>query len=180
MVEKSAKQEQKDLVHKYQIDPDCTKEEFIAVAKLYSREVINKHNLQASVGDLTWELSVRAKRRAGAVKRQNGQPYAISLTWDYFKQNGWPAIAATIRHELIHVHLINERSDASHGSEFKTLAKKLDTDVRCETFIEPKWWVVCSDCEIRIPRYQRSKLVKDTENYSCAKCGGSLNIVATD
>lgn len=163
-----------DTVDKYQISPDCSKEEFIAVVKRYARKVTDEFSLSVSVTELDWEVSVRAKRRAGAVKHRDGTPESVSLTWEYFEQKGWEAIAETIRHELIHVHLLNEAQDAGHGPPFRELAQDLNTRIRCSRFAEPNWWVVCDSCGDRVARYRRSPLIDDPDQYRCGSCGGAL------
>ncbi len=159
-------------VSSYHIASDATVEEFLAVAKLYARDVVDRHQLTVTVDDLDWEVSTRATRRAGAVKHRDGRPEVVSLTWAYFETKGWDAMAETIRHELVHVHLLNEHDDGSHGERFRTLAAELRTGVRCERFAEPRWWIVCQSCGARLARYKRSKLVREVESYRCGDCGG--------
>jgi predicted SprT family Zn-dependent metalloprotease len=161
----------------YALDVDASVEEFLAVAKVYAREVVRAYDLSASVSALDWEVSKRAKRRAGAVRHRDGTPLAVSLTWEHFQERGWGAAAETVRHELLHVHLLNEHGDPSHGERFRTLAERLQTGVHCERFADPDWWVVCTDCDSRLARYRRSKLVTDTDDYRCGGCGGALRVV---
>jgi predicted SprT family Zn-dependent metalloprotease len=164
----------------YKIPSDCTPTEFLAAAKLYSREIVDEYDLNVSVTDLDWEVSKRAKRRAGVVYHRNYQPTSIKLTWDYFIKKGWQAMASTIRHEIIHVHLLNDHNDPSHGRAFRRLAEELNTKVHCELFKNPKWWVICERCDDRIPRYKKSKLVTHPNRYKCKKCGGNLFIDEND
>lgn len=161
---------------RYAVGSDCAHEEFLAAAKVYARAVVAEHDLTASVSDLSWEVSTRAKRRAGAVKYRDGDPQAVVLTWAHFENSGWEAMAATIRHELAHVHLLNEAGDASHGKRFQRLAERLHTHVNCERFVPPEWWVVCTECENRLGRYRRSKLVTNPAQYQCADCGGAFRV----
>lgn len=165
-----------DVSH-FAIGTHVSPDEFLAVTRVYARRVVDAHGLNVNVSDLDWEVSKRAKRRAGAVKYSEGNPEAVSLTWEYFQERGWAATAETIRHELIHVHLLNERGDGSHGSEFRQLADELKTTVRCEIFAEPKWWIVCQECGAQIPRYRRSKVVKHPAQYRCGRCDGEVEIV---
>lgn len=158
----------------YHIEPDVTVEEFLAVSKLYAREIVDQHELTVTVDDLEWNVSTRAKRRAGAVRYRDDRPEAVSLTWEYFETQGWEAMAETIRHELVHVHLLNEYGDGSHGERFRRVAEALRTTVHCERFAAPKWWIVCRSCGLRIARYRRSKLVENVESYRCGSCGGAL------
>ena len=165
-----------DAVRRYAVSAECTREEFLAAAKVYARTVVADHDLSVSVSDLSWEVSTRAKRRAGAVKYRDGVPETVVLTWGHFENAGWPAAAATIRHELAHVHLLNESGDASHGSAFRRLADRLDTHVHCDRFTPPEWWVRCTDCDATLPRYRRSKLVEHPDQYRCGDCGGSFRV----
>ncbi|GAA0242446.1 hypothetical protein ACFFQF_19890 [Haladaptatus pallidirubidus] len=51
-----------------------------------------------------------------------------------------------------------------------------DTSQYCERFKLPNWWVICEECGGRFSRYQRSKVVKQPEKYSCGDCGGALRV----
>ena len=160
----------------YAIDTGCSHEEFLAVARVYARAVVDAHDLTVPVSDLEWSVSTRARRRAGAVKYVDGTPTEIVLTWAQFQGNGWTATAATVRHELAHAHLIAEADDPSHGQRFRRLANRLDTHVHCERFADPEWWVTCRDCGHRLARYRRSKLVDNPDQYRCGECGGRLAV----
>lgn len=174
--------DRESLLHpvEYRIDPDCSPAEFLAVAKVYAREVVETFDLTVSVSDLEWAVSKRAKRRAGAVRSRNGEPVEVRLTWEQFDSHGWLAAAETIRHELAHVHLLNEGVGGGHGPAFKRLAERLETPVRCERFADPTWWVTCTDCGARLARYRRSKLVEHPARYRCGDCGGSFTVERND
>lgn len=159
----------------YEIDTDVSEAEFLAVAKVYAREIAQNYDLSVDVSALDWEVSKRAKRRAGAVKHRDDTPETVSLTWAHFQEHGWGAAAETIRHELIHVHLLTEHGDPGHGDRFEEWAGRLQTTVHCETFADPNWWVVCEDCGSEMPRYRKSKLVKNPGQYRCGGCGGRLH-----
>lgn len=161
----------------YAVDADASVPEFVAVAKVYAREVVRRYDLSVNVSALDWEVSKRAKRRAGAVKHRDGTPVAVSLTWEHFQRRGWAATAETIRHELAHAHLLNEHGDGTHGERFRELAARLRTSVHCERFAEPNWWIRCEDCGSELARYRKSKLVTDTDSYRCGGCGGALRLV---
>ena len=164
----------------YHIESDVTVEGFLAVSRLYARDVVDQYDLSADVTALEWAVSKRAKRRAGAVTYRDGHPESVSLTWEYFQTMGWAAIAETIRHELIHVHLLNEHGDGSHGDRFRELARRLETGTNCERFSEPKWWITCQSCGQTLARYRRSKLVQNIDSYRCGDCGGPLRRERTD
>nr|WP_282594564.1 SprT-like domain-containing protein [Halomarina salina] len=161
----------------YEVSSDVSVPEFLAVAKVYAREVVRQYDLSVSVSDLDWEVSKRAKRRAGAVRHRDGEPVAVSLTWEHFQRRGWGAAAETIRHELAHAHLLTEHGDASHGERFRDLAETLQTGVHCERFADPNWLIRCRSCGSELARYRKSKLVTDTESYRCGGCGGELRVV---
>jgi len=165
-----------DPLERYAVAADASHEEFLAAAKLYARAVVERHDLSVDVSDLDWEVTTRAKRRAGAVLYRDGEPETVRLTWGQFANEGWRAAAATVRHELVHVHLLAEDGDPSHGSAFRRLADELDTHVRCERFTDPEWWVTCVDCGARLARYRRSKLVEEPGRYECGDCGGSFRV----
>jgi SprT-like protein len=164
----------------YAVDTDASPEEFLAACKLYARDVAAAFDLSVDVGALDWTVSRRAKRRAGQVRYRDGEPETVVLTWGYLDAHGWAAMAETVRHELAHVHLLNEHGDASHGERFERWAERLDTHRHCEPFTQPEWWVVCEDCDAALARYRESKLVRRVDEYRCGSCGGALRLVDGD
>jgi len=164
----------------YAVDTDASEAEFLAACKLYAREVVDAFGLSADVGRLDWQVSRRAKRRAGQVRYRDDEPEVVVLTWGYFERRGWAAMASTVRHELVHVHLLNEYGDGSHGERFERWAERLDTCVSCELFTTPEWWVVCVDCDAALARYRESKLVRRVDEYRCGECGGDLRLADGD
>jgi SprT-like protein len=164
----------------YEISQPCTHEELLAVAKVYARAVVRAFDLSVVVSDLSWEVSTRAKRRAGATTYRDGEPESIRLAWRQFDRQGWAATASTVRHELIHAHHLNEGIGPGHGLEFQRLAEQLETAVHCERFTEPEWWVHCTECDVTLARYRRSKLVSNPSAYQCGDCGGDLRVEAVD
>lgn len=159
----------------YAVDADATTpEEFLAVARVYAREVVRNYGLVVDVDTLDWAVSKRARRRAGAVHYRDGDPERVSIAWALFENRGWGAAAETIRHELIHAHLLNEHGDPGHGDRFEAWARRLQTPVTCELFADPNYWVVCRDCGSELARYRESKLVKNPDDYRCGGCGGRL------
>lgn len=165
-----------ETVSRYAVSTDCTHREFLAAVKLYARAVVESTTLSVDVNDLEWEVSTRARRRAGAVKHRDGDPLAVSLTWAYFQHAGWTPTAAIVRHELIHAHLLDAAGDASHGAAFEALAETLDAPRRCERFSEPAWWVECESCDTQLARYRASAVTKHPERYACGDCGGTLRV----
>lgn len=154
----------------------CNPEELSSALKSYSDEVSKFANLDVPVEQLCWEISHRSKRRAGAVFHRNGDPTTVQFSWDFFLEKGWSSTAETARHELIHIHLLRKDSDPSHGKEFKKLASRLETNIHCKEFSEPKWIAECVDCGNEFKRYIRSKLIKNPSKYRCGDCHGKLAV----
>jgi|AntRauTorcE11898_2_1112593.scaffolds.fasta_scaffold04138_2 predicted SprT family Zn-dependent metalloprotease len=161
---------------RYSLSSECTDRELRSVVKIYAREVVDAHDLAVSVSELEWEISHRAKRRAGALYHADGQPERIQIARRQFDNSGWLAVASTIRHELIHAHLVRVADEPGHGERFERLAAELDTSVHCDRFSDPKYWVRCEDCDQKIPRYRESKLVKQADQFRCGDCGGRFDV----
>ncbi|MCL7418408.1 MAG: SprT-like domain-containing protein [Halalkalicoccus sp.] len=100
----------------------------------------------------------------------------MRLSWDAYESYGWKQFSRVVRHELIHAWQYHEYGEADHGSTFRRWVEPLETDRHCEQYAEPKYWVICEECESRDPRYRRSKVVKEPEKYSCGQCGGGISI----
>lgn len=164
------------LVQSYHIDRNASPSEFLAASKCYARAIVDDFDLDVVVSELDWDVSTRARRRAGATRYDASGPIGIRLTWRYFETFGWEAIAKTIRHELIHAHLLTTTGDGSHGPLFRQLALELDVDIHCERFSEPRWVIECQQCDARFHRYHRCPLVDETIRYKCGDCGGRLHI----
>lgn len=165
---------------RYALSSGCTDGELRSVVKIYARKVVEAHDLAVAVSSLEWEISHRAKRRAGALFRSDGHPQRIQIARRHFENSGWLAVTSTIRHELIHAHLLNTERDVGHGKRFQQFAEALDTSVHCERFSEPSYWVRCEECGREIARYRESKLVKQADQFRCGDCGGRFSVVPAD
>lgn len=153
-------------------DPE-TPAELLARAKQYARTV----PLSLDYGAISWEISHRAKRRAGVcLFDPSTEEVTIRLTWDAYEAFGWERFTATIRHELIHALEFRERGESGHGEFFERKARELDAPRHCPRFSEPNYWVVCTGCDNQIGRYRRSKLVKNPQKYRCGDCGDELRV----
>ncbi|MFH5844229.1 SprT-like domain-containing protein [Haladaptatus sp. CMAA 1909] len=129
------------------------------------------------VETIEWEVSHRAQRQAGVTKYDPAtEAITIVLTWRAYEQHGWEQFSATVRHELIHAWQYHEFGEADHGQTFERWTDALDTTQHCKRFKAPNWWVTCEECGGQLPRFQRSKVVKHPEQYSCGDCGGSLRV----
>lgn len=126
---------------------------------------------------IDWETSTRMQRSAGvAIYDHQSEQITIRLSWDAYEAYGWEQFSRVIRHELIHAWQYHEYDEADHGSSFRQWVEPLETDRHCEQYVEPKYWVICEECESRDPRYRRSKVVKHPGKYSCGQCGGGISV----
>ena len=152
-------------------------------AKLLERaaEYATSVSLAVDFEEITWEVSHRAKRRAGACRYDaNSGEVTIRLTWAAYEAFGWEEFTGVIRHELVHAYEFQTRGESGHGPRFRALAKSVDAPRRCQRFSPPAYWVTCRDCGERLARYRRSKLVKQPDRYRCGSCGGTLSVERND
>lgn len=178
-----------------------THEELVAWARAYAREVRREWGVDVRLDLVEWEVSTRAKRRAGALKhpkitettvgipldwdraetadgrRADGRPFpaTVSLTWGAFEAFDRDAFASIVRHELLHLEQYQHSGTTNHGTAFKSRAADLDTEVRCQTFTEPAYVLRCADCEGLVARrYRDCKLVRRADEYRSSCCGAAL------
>lgn len=158
-------------------DEPATPDELLEWAATHAESV----SIPVELDSITWKISHRAKRRAGACQfdRKSGE-IVIRLTWAAYQAFGWEKFSGVVRHELVHAYEFQTRGQSDHGSSFRTLAHQVDAPYRCERFTPPKFWVECVDCGDRLARYKRSKLVKQPERYRCGGCGGTLVVERND
>lgn len=130
--------------------------------------------LDVDLNDIPVEMSGRMQRTAGKVRHKNGDVKFIRYATKAYKNWNWQKFKKTIRHELIHVHQVQNFGHGGHGEEFKRLANSVDTHVHCESFAKPKYLITCVDCGTISSRYTKSKVVKYPERYRCGSCGGDL------
>jgi predicted SprT family Zn-dependent metalloprotease len=160
-------------------DPEYpqTKQVFCERAEAHAADVAAEHFPELPVESIAWETSTRMQRSAGkAIYDRQSEEITIRLSWDAYETYGWEQFARIVRHELIHAWQYHEHGEADHGPTFRQWVEPLETDRHCERYAEPKYWVVCEECESRDLRYRRSKVVKQTEKYSCGRCGGDISI----
>lgn len=158
-------------------DTPTTERGLLDRAQVHAADVAAENFPDLPIEAIAWEVSQRRQRSAGATKYDptTGE-ITISLAWDAFEQHGWEQFSSTVRHELIHAWQYHEFGEADHGRTFERWTDMLDTSRYCERFTSPNWWVICEECGGQLPRFQRSKVVKQPENYSCGDCGGSLRV----
>lgn len=157
-------------------DPE-TPAELLSRARRYARRV----PIDVDPARIEWEVSHRAKRRAGAcLFHPDSGRITIRLTWAAYEAFGWERFAGTIRHELIHALEFDERGESGHGPFFERWAERLDAPRHCPRFSPPAYWIRCADCDHRSARYRRSKVVTDPGRYRCGSCGGRLTVEEVD
>jgi SprT-like protein len=153
-----------------------TKAELRERAAKHAQEVASEHFPELPVESIEWETSTRMQRAAGkAGYNKKTEEIVIRLSWDAYREYGWNKFARTVRHELIHAYQYHEYGEADHGPTFMEWIEPLDTDRHCEQYADPKYWIVCKNCKKRDPRYKRSKVVKNPEDYRC-QCGGEIRV----
>ena len=137
--------------------------------------------LELDLDAVSWEVSRRAKRRAGACRYDgDAGTVTIRLTWAAYEAFGWAEFSGVVRHELVHAYEFQTHGESGHGPRFRTLAERVDAPRHCRRFTPPAYWVTCRDCGQRLARYKRSKLVKHPDRYRCGSCGGRLSVESND
>lgn len=68
----------------------------------WARAYAGTVDIDVDLDAVAWEVSHRAKRRAGVCRHAGGDDVTIALTWDYFETHGWHALTDVVRHELVH------------------------------------------------------------------------------
>lgn len=141
----------------------------------------NYDALDVDLDGFPTEISDKMKRTAGKVahKKRTGIVSYVRYAFKAYKEWGWEKFAETIRHELIHVHTIQNHQVGGHGYHFKQMVEPLDTHRHCEKFSqdEVKYLLYCTGCDEQIgERFKRSKTVSQPEKYSSKCCGESLRV----
>lgn len=165
-------------------DPD-TPRDLLGYARIYAESV----DVDVDHDAISWEVSKRARRRAGACSydADTGE-VTIRLTWDAYEQYGWRQFTATIRHELVHAWEFQEYGEAGHGRRFREKAREVDAPRHCESFTDPRLELACDGaddhneddgyggCGWRTGRHRASKPVKNPGGYRCPDCGGGVAV----
>ncbi|WP_435361249.1 SprT-like domain-containing protein [Haloarchaeobius sp. DFWS5] len=151
-------------------DPD-TPADLCAWARSYAATV----DIDVDLDAVSWEVSKRAKRRAGACRyNPSDETCTVVLTWRAYQAYGWRTFTDTIRHELVHVWEFQQFGESGHGARFREKAAELDAPRHCDPFSEPRYVLVCSaaDCDWRATRHRASEPVKrPADGYRCGDCG---------
>ena len=157
-------------------------DEIVARARIHAREVVAEHELAVDLGALEWEVSARARRRAGACRWHVDREVAtIVLTRRAYERYEWPAFAGVVRHELVHAWEFQQFGESGHGDRFREQAASLEAPRYCDAFAEPRYVLRCraADCDWQATRHQASKPVKAPDQYRCGVCSGSYEVEHT-
>ena len=127
------------------------------------------------------EISTKMKKTAGKVLaiQASDQVELIRYAYGAYKKWGWEQFAETVRHELIHVHTIQNYQKGGHGRLFKSLVEPMNTHRHCESFStdEAKYHLFCTECDKLVAhKFRRSKTVKQPENYRSRCCNAPLRV----
>ncbi|WP_408957317.1 SprT-like domain-containing protein [Natrinema sp. 74] len=154
-------------------------DEITARARIHAREVVDECELVVDLAALEWEVSTRARRRAGACRWDAGREVAtIVLTRRAYERYEWPTFAGVVRHELVHAWEFQRFGESGHGDRFRERAAALEAPRYCEAFAEPRYVLRClaDDCDWRAKRHRASRPVKAPDQYRCGGCGGSYEV----
>ncbi len=122
---------------------------------------------------VSWEISDRAKRRAGVCLYNGDGSVTIRLTWDAYQSYGWTEFTDVIRHELVHAWEFQQYGESDHGERFRRKADEVGASRHCRTFAEPRVRLRCTDddCGWTADRHRASTVVTDPADRRCGTCG---------
>jgi predicted SprT family Zn-dependent metalloprotease len=144
-------------------------------ARAYARTV----DVDVALEDVSWEVSTRAKRRAGAcLYHRETESVTIRLAWRAAERFSWEAFAAVVRHELIHAWEYQQFGEAGHGPRFQRHADRLDVETTCPTFSVPRLRLYCTNttCDWDAARHRASAVVTEPERRRCGNCGARYEV----
>ncbi|MFP8954225.1 SprT-like domain-containing protein [Natrialbaceae archaeon A-arb3/5] len=154
-------------------------DEIMARARIHAREVVRESDLSIDLDAIEWDVSTRAKRRAGACRWNSRTAVAtIVLTRRAYERYEWAEFAGVVRHELVHAWEYQQFGESGHGRRFRERAAELDAPRHCRTFSEPRYVLRCLEagCEWTASRHRASRPVKSPGRYRCGSCGGSYEV----
>lgn len=136
-------------------------------------------DLPVDLERVEWEVSRRAKRRAGAcLYHPDTETVTVRLAWRAAEAYDWPEFAAVVRHELIHAWEYQQFGEAGHGAAFRGQARRLDVDTTCPTFADARLRLHCTDdaCDWRAERHRAAETVTEPERRRCGRCGSRYEV----
>lgn len=158
-------------------------DELLARARIHAREVVADYDLPVDLSSVEWDVSARAKRRAGACRWHADREVAtIVLARRAYERYDWPEFAAVVRHELVHAWEFQQFGESGHGPRFRDRAAELEAPRHCRSFSEPRYVLRClgADCDWRAERHRASRPVRAPDGYRCGRCGGSYEVEHVD
>jgi len=164
-----------------QFGDDMGKKELRRAIEEYSWWVAENYPVDIDLDGVPMELSSRMKKTAGKVVHIRGsdQVKYIRYAIKAYQEWGWEKFAETIRHELIHVHTVQNHATGGHGRLFKKMVPDMDTHRFCEKFAEDeaKYLLLCKECDKLVAqRFKRSKTVKNPGRYQSKCCNAPLRV----
>lgn len=133
-------------------------------AEGYAGRTVERYGMAVDLSLVEWDVSKRAKRRAGAVlstppsAAEVGRPVdwdatperhrrcTVRLTWAAHERHGPESTAGVLRHELVHVEQVQQFGTSDHGSSFRARAVGLDAPRHCEPFTPARYLLRCGAC----------------------------------
>ncbi|NHN46649.1 SprT family zinc-dependent metalloprotease [Halostella sp. JP-L12] len=147
-----------------------TRDELLERAAAYAETV----PLDVDLDRVSWEISERAKRRAGVCRfdAESGS-VTVRLTWAAYEAYGWPEFTDVIRHELVHAWEFQRFGESAHGERFREKAAAVDASRHCRSFADPRLVLRCTDpdCDWTADRHRASKTVTEPGARRCGSCG---------
>ncbi len=153
------------------VDEEAT--DILTRARDYARSL----PLEVDHDRIEWEVSTRAKRRAGACRHHPADDrVTIRLARRAYDRLDWDAFAGVVRHELVHAWEFQEFGSAGHGPRFRVKARELDAPRHCPQFTDHRLLLVCEQCDWTAGRHRASPPIKHPERYGCGNCSGDYHV----
>ncbi|WP_255148772.1 SprT-like domain-containing protein [Halorarius halobius] len=155
--------------------PPATDDRLREWARRYARTV----DVDAALDAVSWEVSARAKRRAGAcIHDPETGAVTIRLAARAAERFSREAFEAVVRHELIHAWEYQQFGEAGHGRRFRKQADRLNVETTCPTFSVPRLRLYCTaaGCDWSAERHRASAVVTDPEDRRCGACGARYEV----
>jgi len=160
-------------------DDPRTEAELLDRAREYAATI----DLDVDLDAVSWEVSRRAKRRAGAaVYHRADESVTIRLTWAAYRSFGWNEFTDVIRHELVHAWEFLEYGESGHGERFRAKADAVGASRHCPSFSVPRLQLLCTGtgCDWTVDRFKASKTVTKPEKHRCGACGSRYVVEHVD